>query len=302
MKIGVVGYGSIAKKHIDALNSIMGSPEIYLLRRKGHVTEVNPYTSTYWYDEFPEDIDFFIISNPTSVHYDTLLELVRLNKPILLEKPPVLNISEINQIRANTDLLNLFVFPAFNLRFHPLIKWMKDNITIEKVIEIQIYCGSYLPDWRPGKDYRDIYSAKLSLGGGVHLDLTHEMDYLVYFAGFPDNCYKFLSKKSSLEIETIDCAHYWLEYSHFNASIILNYYRRTPKRTIEIVTNECVFEIDLINSKVHDGKGNELFNSPPNSGILTYHFQMEHFINCIKGNEQPIHSLSESLKILELCL
>ena len=91
-------------------------------------------------------------------------------------------------------------YTAFNLRFHPVIQWLKDNIESQNVIEVNAYCGSYLPDWRPDKDYRKIYSAQKELGGGVHLDLTHEIDFLLWVFGDPMST---MSTRRKMEIDMI---------------------------------------------------------------------------------------------------
>ncbi|MFX7793064.1 Gfo/Idh/MocA family oxidoreductase, partial [Acinetobacter baumannii] len=46
-----------------------------------------------------------------------------------------------------------------------------------------IEIGQYLPDWRPTKDYRETVSAKTELGGGVLLELSHELDYAQWILG-----------------------------------------------------------------------------------------------------------------------
>ena len=58
----------------------------------------------------------------------------------------------------------------------------------------------------------------------VESSLTmHEIDYLVYLLGFPEECKKFQSKVSNLEIDSNDFSHYCLKYGSFFAMVTLNY-------------------------------------------------------------------------------
>ena len=68
----------------------------------------------------------------------------------------------------------------------------------------RVICSSYLPDWRPGVDYRTVYSAHKALGGGVTIDLIHEWDYLVDLFGVPQKLYNFKGTYSDLEIDSDD--------------------------------------------------------------------------------------------------
>ena len=43
-------------------------------------------------------------------------------------------------------------------------------------------CHSYLPQWRK-KNYKKSYSSNAKLGGGVSLDLSHEIDYIQWIFG-----------------------------------------------------------------------------------------------------------------------
>jgi predicted dehydrogenase len=171
-----------------------------------------------------------------------------------------------------------------------------------RINEINVYCGSYLPDWRPGKDFRTIYSANSSMGGGVHLDLFHELDYTTWLFGLPKNSNSILRNVSSLDIDAIDYANYVLEYDSFTANIILNYYRRKPKREIEIVFDNETWTVDIIKAEIKNDDDEYLLKAPNFTNKETYVAQLKYFINCLKENQAPMNSFKNSLENLKICL
>ena len=135
------------------------------------------------------------ICNATNKHEQALLEILNANYEgkILIEKP--LSISQ--SILEKKNIKNILV--SFNLRFHPLIKILKEELENEEIIQVCSYVGQYLPEWRPGRDYREVYSAKRSEGGGVLRDLSHEIDFLAYLTGQITHVSAFGGKLSALE-------------------------------------------------------------------------------------------------------
>ena len=45
---------------------------------------------------------------------------------------------------------------------------------------VKVFCNTYLPNWRSNRNYSKSYSAFSKKGGGVLLDLSHEIDYLLW--------------------------------------------------------------------------------------------------------------------------
>jgi len=301
MKVLIIGLGSIAKKHINALQKINSRVEIFALRRTKATTEVDGVKSIFYFSDIPTDINFVIISNPTSEHYTTVVEILKLKKPIFLEKPSFTNLNQADEILSLVKQNQIAIYTAFNLRFHPAIVWLKENIESYRVFEVQAYCGSYLPNWRHGVDYRNNYSAKSELGGGVHLDLIHEIDYILWIFGEPQKSNIFLNKVSDLEINSIDSATYILEYDSKTISIRLNYFRRDPKRTIEIVTDKSTLYVDLLNNKIVDSNNEILFESDEQI-LETYFHQMNYFVNMITEVHSFMNDISESTKTLKYAL
>ena len=69
---------------------------------------------------------------------------------------------------------------------------------------MSINCSSFLPSWRKNIDYQSSVSAKKSLGGGVLLELSHEIDYLIWLIGKIKILHVVSKKISNLKINTDD--------------------------------------------------------------------------------------------------
>ncbi|TNE29759.1 MAG: Gfo/Idh/MocA family oxidoreductase [Bacteroidetes bacterium] len=301
MKVLIVGLGSISRKHKEALMAIRPDAEFYALRRSRDGAEVEGVQSIYSIAEIPSDCDFALVATPTSVHAESLRQILPLGIPVFLEKPPLHNTEAAAELERLISEHQSMVYTAFNLRFHPLITWAKQYLEGKRVLEVQSYCGSYLPDWRPNQDYRTNYSALREQGGGVHLDLTHEIDFVRYLFGDPTSVQNNLRTISDLEIDSVDSARYWLEYPDKVINIVLNYFRRDPKRTLEVVMEDGTIEIDLIRGLVIANR-TDIIHHVEVDIQETYNLQMAYWLNCLTSGSIPMNEFSESLKTLKICL
>lgn len=173
----VIGYGSIGARHVRVLSEL----GLQVAVVSGHAVEL-PGVSVFrdLVQAFASlSPDYVVIANETVRHRTTLdaLAAVGFAGPILVEKPAVATIEQTAPLTAN------HVRVAYNLRFHPVLQVLAAELQNENVISVQAYAGQFLPNWRPGTDYRDSYSANRALGGGVLRDLSHEIDYLSWLFG-----------------------------------------------------------------------------------------------------------------------
>jgi predicted dehydrogenase len=301
MNVLIAGVGSIAKKHITVLRNSVKGVTFYALRSSKSASDYEDILNIWSISELNSiKIDFALISNPTSQHVSTIKQLLAVNCPLFIEKP-LTDSLDVNGLLSDVERKGIVTYVACNLRFLDSIKFIKEEISkgIKRLNEANSYCGSYLPDWRPG-DFRDYYSAKPELGGGVHLDLIHELDYMYWLFGEPESVLKTLTKKSSIDVNVFDYANYTLKYKKFSASVILNYYRRDPKRTLELVFDDETWEVDLIKNSVVSG-GRILFESKQTIAE-TYSDQMNYFIDTIQNGNSAFNSIKDSYNVLKICL
>jgi predicted dehydrogenase len=295
MKCLFVGFGTIAQKHYDVLNYLIPDCEIFALR-SGFVSkfEKKNVVNIYSWDELPEHIDFAIISTPTHLHIDSLNKLVDLGVSIFIEKPVADKLEGLNDLIQKIKFKKIKTYVACNLRFLPVLNHFINVIlpTITKINEVSIYCGSHLPSWRPNDEK----------GGGVHLDLFHELDYACWLFGMPNKTHRILTSNSNLNITAKDFANFILIYNDFSIILTLNYYRKDAKRLMEVLTETETYYVDLLNNKITDSDNNILFHDSETSIIDTYKTQMEFFLDFINNKKSDFNTIEDSTKILNICL
>ncbi len=299
MNVLIIGLGSIGKKHITALREIDSGVQITALRSGYSTNEIEGVRSITNFREFDGTPDFVIICNPTSEHYVSIKQFSGKGIPLFIEKPALHSLDNLDEIIGLTA--NQLTYVACNLRFHPGIKWLKENLNaFGRINEVRAYCGSYLPTWRAGVNFRDSYSSRPELGGGVHLDLIHELDYCFYLLGKPNAVERHVSNNSSLAIPAIDYANYFLQYDNFAAAITLNYFRHKTKRELEIVCENATLTLDIFNNTLYIN--DDLKTKFEVQMADTYVEQLNYFIGCIKQKSKPMNSLPEAADVLKMCL
>lgn len=301
MKVLIVGVGSIARKHVAALRLIDPGVVIFALRSSADADEVEGIHNIFTLSELDSvTLDFAIVSNPTAEHCRTIGMLLPLGCPLFIEKP-LSHTPEIGTLLPCIEEAGVLTYVACNLRFLECIRFVKQELSGLRVNEVNAYCGSYLPEWRPGADYMKVYSVRPEAGGGVHLDLIHELDYLYWLFGKPAEVHRILRNQSSLGIEACDYANYCLEYECFCANVILNYYRRDAKRTLELVCNDATWEVDLLKNRVMRN-GTVVFSSEKRI-LDTYPAQMSYFVDLVKERSTAsLNSFGEAFEVLKICL
>lgn len=306
MKICFIGLGSIGKRHFRNIISILDDKEDLCIDAIRSTDSIVPndiscrinkaYKSI---DEAPYDYDIAFITNPTSLHFETIKNMVKHTKNMFIEKPvfhtPIENIDELG-LRDNG-----IYYVAAPLRYGPIISKIKDMVQKEKVYSVRAISSSYLPDWRKGQDYRKNYSAHKNMGGGVALDIIHEIDYLTYIFGMPKDSSYYGGKFSSLEIDSDDLATYMLKYDDKIIEIHLDYFGRKTTRQIEVYCEEYTIVGDLVDNilkKVYCDHI-EMIDVPVDEDYID---EMKSFIKMINGDLINGNSIEHANKVLKIAL
>ena len=304
MNILIIGFGSIAHKHVSIIRKQVPLAKIVALRSSGSANNIEGVANISGLSELTDLPDFIIISNPTSLHAESIRKCIWMGKPFMIEKPVFNSLKNVGDILGSITKRNITTYVACNLRFHPVIRFLKNKIQegAEKINEVNIYCGSFLPEWRPGGNYRTGYSANADMGGGVHLDLIHELDYAFWLFGKPLQTTSLKRSVSSLAIKSVDFAVYNLIYPEYTLNITLNYYRRAPKRSIEIVFDNDIYYCDLLKCEITNMYNEVIFKHDGFQMMDTYVDQMKYFLSYIQAGQQLMNNIDEAYEVLKIAL
>ncbi|WP_270965645.1 Gfo/Idh/MocA family protein [Campylobacter upsaliensis] len=291
----IIGFGSIGKKHFLALKTL--GFEVSVVSKSANESlfkefgEFEIYRSLKGLDL--NEFELFIIANITTKHYKTLqfLDKRLKNKSILVEKP----LFEKNYSFKESGKNRIFV--AYLLRFHSVIMQLRELLKDEKPYFASLECDSYLPKWR-SVDYRQNYSAKKKLGGGVLLDLSHELDLALFLFGTLKLKFAQVQKISELEIKSDDFSFLALEKKGLKVHIRLNYFSKFEKRQIIIHTEKLSLSVDLREAKISIFKENE-------SEILNYESDtislLARLQEAVLRKDESLCTLKEAKRLLKLC-
>jgi len=295
MKILLIGYGSIGKRHCRILKETYPGCEIDLVSKQsipgyrvfndmGSLNGISSY-------------DYFVICSETHLHYEQLAWInSRVSgKKVLVEKA-------LFHKWAPLEPINNLIYVGYEMRYGPVLQFLKKELADQKILFAGAYAGQYLPDWHPHADYRNSYSALKAKGGGVLLDLSHELDYLQWLAGVIVEVVAFNSRISALEIDTDDIV---TGVAKTREGTVLNftmdYISKVIKRQVLIHTEEYSYFCDLIDSDIVKGgklEGQSVIRFEKTSPDEPYREMHRAILEKAGGDSCTFY---EGMKILQVC-
>lgn len=306
-KIAFCGLGSIGKRHLrnvcEYLNQKGDTFTIDLYRSKigsDVPLDIQPLVSSiYSYNDIAESnimYDVVFVTNPTSVHYDTMQKFKHRTKSFFIEKP-VFDKTDI-ETSLFEDLKDTICYVACPLRYSAALQYVKQNIDFSKAFSVRAISSSYLPDWRPGQDYRKCYSAHRDMGGGVGIDLIHEWDYLTWLFGTPVETYSIQRKISNLEIDSDDVAIYIGRTSKTSIELHLDYFGRSMIRTLEMFLPDDTIRCDIEDGRIEYLRIGRVIQLPSERNEYQMR-EIEHFFEILNNKIENDSTMEHAFHVLK---
>jgi predicted dehydrogenase len=215
VKALVLGYGSIGRRHVAALAGVVEVAVVEpdaTLRDRVRAAGVRDV-----FDDIRAGAawgpDAVVIATPTHLHAECHKAVASLGCPTLIEKPIAHDDAALAYFEGLSPGESERIAVMANMRCHAGPETLRDNLDrIGRPRSAYVQFGSYLPDMRPGVDYRSVYASHRDQGGGVLLDCIHEFDYLQWLFGEPVLKGAHLSRLSLLDMDVEDHAVVLLDY------------------------------------------------------------------------------------------
>lgn len=313
-KLLIVGCGSIGSRHLRNIKKITDCQIVVSETKDFDPTDLEEKYGVKVFRDYQaalnEKPDAVIISNPTASHVKYALGAAQKGYHLFIEKPLSHNMNGVNKLIRMVEKKKLKVLIGCSLRFHKQLIKIKELLSqnaLGKVYFARLVAGNYLPDWRPGTDYSQSYSARKKLGGGVVLDLIHEIDYARWLFGEVEGINANICRLSNLNIETEDYAQIFLKFKNGPvAQIQLDYLNPEPVRSCQIVGELGDIEWDYIKGllKVREAKNKSVkdFSLTDYDINEMYVEEMKHFLNCLSSDQKPLINIYDGKRALEIAL
>ena len=308
----IIGFGSIGRRHLKIIKNLRPEIKVNLLRRQISLYKVKEQklinkTFTNIKDALDEGADAAIIASPANLHIEHSIEVLKAKIPVLIEKPISDNLKNCSELKQIMKSNNCLVTVGYVLRHSKILNKFKEIINqtdIGKSLYAEIKCGSYLPDWRKDKDYRESVSAKSSLGGGVLLELSHEINYANWLFGPFKNIKSISINSEHLDINVEDIAKIIaINNNNFLVNIHLDFCSDSNERYCKIYGTLGFINLDfnnhLIKIKKNNSKETIKIKVDENYNDM-YVNQINDFLNCIENNSNPIVTIDDALDTLKL--
>lgn len=310
----VIGSGSIARRHISNMKMSDSSVEIGCVSASGN-TDLRGIAVMTGLTLFPtldealnEGIRAAIIASPAPYHLPHAVAALRRGIPVLIEKPIS---SSMRDVVAYQDILQshkLMIEIGYNLRFMPSARHFKkciDDHLIGRICSVLVEVGQYLPDWRPGEDYTKSVSARKELGGGVLLELSHELDYLNWIFGSFTSAYCNISNSGSLDINVEDRVDAILQNDDgMIVNLHMDFLQHMPSRKCRAIGEKGTLVWDILDNSLYlykEGVRTEcLFQDPGYQKNQMYLDELERFYEVAQGKLKPMVDVNQAISALSL--
>ena len=304
--LAVLGFGSMGRKHA-ANAGALGLSVVAYDPNSGSVSDdaIDDVIVARSAEDALASADLAVVATPASTHTDYLAMAVEAGVHVFVEKPFSDSIQGLEPLLEKADAQGLTVGVAQNLRHHPAVETaallLKDG-AVGKVLGAVSIGASYLPDWRPGQDYRKNYAADPK-AGGVIFDWVHEIDMLVHLLGPARVAGAAAASGRHLDMESDESAGIVLNHADgILSTLYLSYASRPALRQTLVFGPDGRLEIDVPARRLRlfDCAGSVIRDTQFGGAHGDdYKSELADFVEAVKEDRAPRCSGREALGILK---
>lgn len=307
LRIGVIGVGNMGQHHTRVLSllkdiELVGVADINVERG---IDVASKYRVRFFedYRDLLAHVDAVCVAVPTRLHHPVGMSCLQAGVHVLIEKPIAASIAEaeslVNAAAEAHRILQVGHIERFNPAFQELGKVLKTEELLaleahrmspysQRANDVSVVLDLMIHDIDLLLELADSQVVKLTASGSRASDSGY-LDYVTATLNFANGIVATLtaSKVTHRKLRSIvaHCKNSLTEADFLNNEILIH--RQT---TANYVTDygQVLYRQDGLIEKVYT------------SNIEPLHAELEHFINCVRGGNQPSVGGEQALKALRL--
>jgi len=306
LNIGVIGYGFIGKVHAQNyinnpnINRVVIADPLEINRSLAEKTGFKTYES---FEDMlnSERINAVSICTPHHTHRDIALRVMDYKIPILLEKPIATSREEIKELIEKAERLNIKVMVAHSLRFSDTFGLAKKMVEDEEIGDILFIIGRYLAF----KDYNQYPKWKTSKreawGGTLFRDGIHIVDAILWISGK-----KVISADGTplnllfdTEVEDTFLGTISFQDGSIAQLSMSSITRGFEQIGLELYGTKGSLKVNNDELIIYKEDGIPKYIKPAVGSSDFWKNQIDHFIDCIINDREPLVTLKEAEKTME---
>lgn len=183
IKFSILGYGHIGKVHHQAILASDLAELISIIDFDlPSDLDIKSYSTLEGFLQEDNETDVVIIATPNGLHREHAIRCLKAGKNVLIEKPIALTVEDAQDILSVANERKLRVFSSMQLRFSPVVQYVKkliDNKALGKIFMVNIQCY-----WNRNKNYyklREWHGTDEMDGGVLFTQFSHFVDILNFW-------------------------------------------------------------------------------------------------------------------------
>lgn len=307
IRIGVIGVGSMGQKHTRVLSllkdvELVGVSDVNVERG---LDTASKYRARFFedYHELLKHVDAVCVAVPTLLHHAVGMTCLHAGVHVLIEKPIAASIAEaeslVNAAAESHCILQVGHIERFNPAFQELSKILKTEELLaleahrmspysDRANDVSVVLDLMIHDIDLLLELAGAPIVKLTASGSRAADSGY-LDYVTATLGFANGIVATLtaSKVTHRKIRRIaaHCKNSLTEADFLNNEILIH--RQT--------TANCLTDYGQVLYR-QDGLIEKVYTS----NIEPLHAELEHFVHCVRGGNQPSVGGEQALKALRL--
>lgn len=308
IRVGVIGVGNMGQHHTRVLGllkdvELVGISDVNVERGIDTAAKYRVKFFENYLDLLPY-VDAICLAVPTRLHYKVGMDCLQARIHTLIEKPIAATISEaeslVNAAAEHNCILQVGHIERFNPAFQELSKVLKTEEILaldahrmspysQRANDVSVVLDLMIHDIDLLLELAAAPVVKLTASGNRASSDSHYLDYVTATLGFSNGIVATLtaSKVTHCKIRRLaaHCKNSLTEADFLNNEILIH--RQT---TANYVTDhgQVLYRQDGLIEKVHT------------SNIEPLHAELEHFVHCVRGGNQPSVGGEQALKALRL--